>query len=68
MSCPKRSLLYTAIKSHRDFHFKTGLISDKVVRLFGVHKCPLTSPLYKLAKVAGYANVAAASIALVVLE
>jgi hypothetical protein len=68
MSCKKKSLLYSAIKSHRDFHFKAGLISDKVVRLFGVHKCPLTSPFYKLAKVAGYANVSAASIALVILE
>ena len=68
MSCPKRSLLYTALKNHRDFHLKAGLFTDKVVRVFGVHKCPLTKPFYKLAKVAGYANVAAASIALVVLE
>lgn len=68
MFCPKRSLLYSAIKSHRDFHFKAGLLTDKVVRVFGVHKCPLTKPFYKLAKVAGYANVAAASMALVILE
>jgi hypothetical protein len=68
MSCQKRSLLYKAVKTHRDFHLKAGFIADKAVRLFGVHKCPLTSPFYKLAKVAGFTNVAAASIALVILE
>jgi hypothetical protein len=68
MLCQKRSLLAKAVRSHRDFHFKTGLLADKVVRIFGVQSCPLTSPLYKLVKVAGFANVAAASIALVLLE
>jgi len=68
MTCKNKSLLYSAIKSHRDFHFKAGLISDKVVRFFGLHKCPFTSPIYKVAKVAGFTNVAAASIALVILE
>ncbi len=61
-------MLYSAIKNHRDFHFKAGLFADRAVRFLGIHKCPLTSPLYKLVKVAGYANVAVASIALVILE
>ncbi len=66
--CSAKSKLAKAVKLHRDFHFKTGLFFDKGVRLFGVHKCPLTKPLYKAAKVAGYTNVSLASIALVFLE
>ncbi len=68
MKCQNRSILFQAIKNHRDFHFKFGILADNTVRIFGVHKCPLTSPVYKLAKIAGLANVAAASLALVVLE
>jgi hypothetical protein len=61
-------MLYSAIKSHRDFHLQTGLITDNVVRFLGIHKCPLTSSLYKVAKVTGYVNIAISSIALVILE
>ncbi len=67
MFCCK-SKLAKAVRLHRDVHFKTGLLLDKGVRMFGVHRCPLTQPLYKAVKVAGYTNVALASIALVVLE
>jgi len=66
--CNPKAKLAKAVKLHRDFHFKTGLMVDKGVRLFGVHKCPLTQPLYKAVKVAGYTNVSLASIALVLLE
>ncbi len=68
MMCQKRSKLAQAVKNHRDFHLKTGFILDKGVRLLGIHQCPLTSPLYKVVKVAGYTNVALASIALVLLD
>lgn len=68
MLCPAKKKLAKAIRFHRDFHFKTGLLADKAVRLLGVHKFPLTKPLYKVVKVAGYTNVALASIALVLLE
>ncbi|WP_019501591.1 hypothetical protein [Pseudanabaena sp. PCC 6802] len=68
MACKKRSTLATAIRLHRNFHFKTGLLLDTGVRLLGVHRCLLTKPFYKAAKLAGYANVALASMALVVLE
>lgn len=68
MGCQKKSGLANAIRRHRDFHFKTGLLLDTGVRLLGVHRCPLTSPLYKLVKVAGYTNVAVASIALVLVD
>jgi hypothetical protein len=66
--CNTKNKLAKAVKLHRNFHFKTGLLLDKGVRLFGVHKCPLTKPLYKATKVAGYAHVSLASIALVLLE
>ena len=66
--CSAKSNLAKAVKLHRNFHFKTGLLIDQGVRLFGVHKCPLTKPLYKAAKVVGYTNVSLASIALVLLE
>jgi len=68
MACKKRSKLAQVVKTHRDFHLKTGFIADKGVRLLGLHSCPLTSPLYKLVKAIGYTNVALASIALVFLE
>jgi hypothetical protein len=68
MGCQAKSPLAQAIRAHRDFHFRTGLFLDKGARLLGLHRCPLTSPFYKLAKVAGYTNVALASIALVLLE
>jgi hypothetical protein len=63
-----KTKLAKAVKLHRNFHFKTGLLLDQGVRLLGVHKCPLTKPLYKAVKVAGYTNVSLASIALVLLE
>lgn len=66
--CSAKSNLAKAVKLHRNFHFQTGLLIDQGVRLFGVHKCPLTKPLYKAAKVVGYTNVSLASIALVLLE
>jgi hypothetical protein len=68
MFCKAKSKLAKAVRLHRNFHFKTGLLFDQGVRLLGVHRCPLTKPLYKVVKVAGYANVALASIALVLLE
>jgi hypothetical protein len=68
MACKKSSTLAKAVRLHRNFHFKTGLLLDTGVRLFGVHRCLLTKPFYKAAKLAGYANVALASMALVVLE
>jgi hypothetical protein len=68
MTCKKGSNLAKAIRLHRNFHFKTGLLLDTGVRLFGVHRCFLTKPFYKAAKLAGYTNVALASMALVVLE
>ncbi len=67
MKCAKRSLA-KAVRSHRDFHFFTGLIADKGIRALGIHRCLLTKPLYKAVKLAGYANVALASMALVLLE
>ena len=66
--CKTKSNLAKAVKLHRNFHFKTGLLLDQGVRLFGVHKCFLTKPFYKAVKVAGYTNVSRASIALVLLE
>lgn len=63
-----KAKLAKAVKLHRNFHFKTGLLLDQGVRVLGVHKCPLTKPLYKAVKVAGYTNVSLASIALVLLE
>lgn len=66
--CKTKSKLAKAVRLHRNFHFKTGLLLDQGARLLGVHRCPLTKPLYKVVKVAGYANVALASIALVLLE
>lgn len=66
--CKAKSKLAKAVKLHRDFHFKTGLLLDQGVRLFGLHKCALTRPIYKAVKVAGYTNVSLASIALVLLE
>lgn len=66
--CNPKAKLAKAVKLHRNFHFKTGLLLDQGVRLFGVHKFPLTKPLYKAAKVVGYTNVSLASIALVLLE
>ncbi|PZU99932.1 MAG: hypothetical protein DCE90_01180 [Pseudanabaena sp.] len=66
--CKSKSKLAKAVKMHRNFHFKTGLLLDQGVRLLGFHKCILTKPLYKAAKVAGYTNVALSSIALVLLE
>ncbi len=68
MFCKAKSKLAKAVRLHRNFHFKTGLLLDQGVRLLGVHRCPLTKPLYKAVKVAGYTNVALASIALVLLE
>ncbi|MCA1903226.1 MAG: hypothetical protein CV045_01480 [Cyanobacteria bacterium M5B4] len=68
MGCKNTSPLAKAVRAHRDFHFKTGLLLDKGARLLGLNRCPLTSPLYKLTKVAGYTHVALASIALVLLE
>ncbi|MFN3360228.1 MAG: hypothetical protein ACK421_02195 [Pseudanabaenaceae cyanobacterium] len=68
MVCKSSSPLAAAVRFHRDFHFKTGLLLDTGARLLGVHRFPLTKPLYKAAKIAGYANVALASIALVLLE
>jgi hypothetical protein len=68
MICAGKAKLAKAVRFHRNFHFKTGLLADKAVRLLGVHKCPLTSPLYKAVKLAGYTNVALASLALVILE
>ncbi|NJK35328.1 MAG: hypothetical protein HC919_10425 [Oscillatoriales cyanobacterium SM2_2_1] len=67
MICCKKNLA-KAIRFHRNFHLTTGLIADKGARLVGAHRCPLTKPFYKLAKVAGYSNFALASIALVLLE
>ncbi|MCY7333990.1 MAG: hypothetical protein LH649_15350 [Pseudanabaena sp. CAN_BIN31] len=66
--CNPKTKLAKAVRLHRDFHFRTGLLLDKGVRLLGIHKCPLTKPFYKAAKVAGYTNVSLASIALVLLE
>jgi hypothetical protein len=66
MLCKKT--LAKAIRSHRDFHLFSGLLLDKGVRKFGIHKCLLTKPLYKIVKVAGYTNVALASIALVMVD
>ncbi|CAN1212716.1 hypothetical protein TUMEXPCC7403_21095 [Tumidithrix helvetica PCC 7403] len=66
--CSKSSGLAKAVRLHRDFHFKTGLLLDTGVRLLGVNRCFLTKPFYKAAKVVGYSNVALASIALVLLE
>jgi hypothetical protein len=66
--CSVKSKLAKAVKLHRDFHFKTGLMVDKGLRVFGVHKCALTKPMYKAVKLAGYTNVSLASIALVLLE
>ena len=66
--CKAKSKLAKAVKLHRDFHFRTGLLLDQCVRLFGLHKCALTKPIYKAVKVAGYTNVSLASIALVLLE
>ncbi len=66
--CKAKSKLAKAVKLHRDFHFRTGLLLDQGVRLFGLHKCALTKPIYKAVKVAGYTNVSLASIALVLLE
>ncbi|MFN4776334.1 MAG: hypothetical protein ACK5L4_11100 [Pseudanabaena sp.] len=66
--CKTKSNLAKAVKLHRNFHFKTGLLLDQGVRLCGVHKCFLTKPFYKAVKVAGYTNVSLASIALVLLE
>jgi hypothetical protein len=63
-----KSNLAKAIRLHRNFHFKTGLLLDKGARLLGLHRCPLTKPLYKAVKIAGYTNIALASIALVLLE
>ncbi len=68
MGCNNSSPLAKAVRAHRDFHFKTGLLLDKGARLLGINRFPLTSPLYKVAKIAGYAHVALASIALVLLE
>ncbi|MFN3927748.1 MAG: hypothetical protein ACK4QL_10630 [Pseudanabaenaceae cyanobacterium] len=68
MLCKGKSNLAKAVRAYRDFNFKAGLLADKAVRLLGVHKFPLTKPLYKVVKVAGYGNVALASIALVLLE
>jgi hypothetical protein len=68
MGCKSKSGLAKAIRLHRNFHFKTGLILDTGARLLGVHRCFLTKPLYKIAKVAGYTNVALASIALVIVD
>ena len=67
MICCKNNLA-KAVKLHRNFHFRTGLLLDQGVRLLGVHKFPCTKPFYKALKVAGYANVSLASIALVLLE
>lgn len=66
--CKAKSKLAKAVKLHRDFHFRTGLLLDQGVRLFGLHKFALTKPIYKAVKVAGYTNVSLASIALVLLE
>ena len=66
--CKAKSKLAKAVNLHRDFHFRTGLLLDQGVRLFGLHKCALTKPIYKAVKVAGYTNVSLASIALVLLE
>lgn len=66
--CNPKAKLAKAVKLHRNFHFKTGLLIDQGVRILGVHKFPLTKPLYKASKVAGYTNVVLASIALVLLE
>ncbi|AFY69632.1 hypothetical protein Pse7367_1340 [Thalassoporum mexicanum PCC 7367] len=66
MLCKKK--LAKVIRAHRDFHLFSGLFLDKGVRKLGVHKCLLTKPLYKFVKVAGYTNVALASIALVVVD
>ncbi len=68
MLCKAKSNLAKAIRFHRNFHLKTGLLLDKGVRLLGVHRCPLTKPLYKAVKIAGYTNIALSSIALVLLE
>ncbi|MDX1977977.1 MAG: hypothetical protein SFT94_09905 [Pseudanabaenaceae cyanobacterium bins.68] len=64
----KKSPLAQVLRKYRDFHFKTGLLLDTGVRLTGVHRCPLTKPVYKLVKLAGYTNVSLASLALVILE
>lgn len=66
--CKASSALAKAVRLHRNFHLKTGLFLDFGARLVGVNRCLLTKPLYKAAKVAGYTNVALASIALVLLE
>jgi hypothetical protein len=68
MFCQKTAGLGKLVRGYRNFHFKTGLLLDTGVRLVGLNRCPLTSPFYKLAKLAGYTNVALASLALVVLE
>jgi hypothetical protein len=68
MFCKKSSGLAKVVRGYRNFHFKTGLLLDTGVRLVGINRCPLTSPLYKLAKLAGYTNVGLASLALVLLE
>ncbi|MCS6959578.1 MAG: hypothetical protein RMK91_05955 [Pseudanabaenaceae cyanobacterium SKYGB_i_bin29] len=68
MVCKSGSPLAMAVRAYRDFHFRTGLLLDKGARLLGVNRFPLTKPLYKVAKIAGYTNVALASIALVLLE
>ncbi|HAN44973.1 MAG TPA: hypothetical protein DCQ32_00250 [Cyanobacteria bacterium UBA8156] len=67
MICPKKGLR-KAIALHRQFHLKTGLLLDGAARLVGVNRCPLTSPLYKLAKSAGYTNLYLSSLALIWLE
>jgi len=66
--CKAKSKLAKAVKLHRNFHYKTGLLLDQGIRLLGLHKCVLTKPIYKAVKVAGYTNVSLASIALVLLE
>jgi len=68
MFCKKTSGLAKMVRSYRDFHFRTGLFLDSGVRLVGLNRFPLTSPIYKVAKLAGYTNIAIASLALVILE
>lgn len=68
MFCKKTFGLAKMVHDYRDFHLKTGLFLDSGVRLTGLNRFPLTSPIYKVAKLAGITNVALASLALVILE